>query len=269
MTACHRLVSEGVDLSAYNLAEMAADVEDLRIALGVDRWNLGTGVTWSTVLFEVMRRYPEHLRTVILDSPDVPQVDLFSEAIIGIPLRDARTVRGVPRRTELPASCPDLERTFATISSSWARRRPGSRPARGSSRILDSTVVRFLRQLLATGAEDFGSVATLPSIIDSIRAEASHDGNRRWRDRGSRPAGTEPRYAGPGVRPAAFSDGTFYWFSATTNCRSSIGGRSENWPEASRGTRTRTSTARISTRASGGRAAARDPHELVTPISPR
>ena len=39
--ACHdRLESQGVDLSAYNSAEIAADVEDLRLALGVERWNL-------------------------------------------------------------------------------------------------------------------------------------------------------------------------------------------------------------------------------------
>ena len=206
---------------------------------------------------------------MILDSPDVPQVDLFSEAIIG----SRYAMRELSAACRAAPNCrrafPDLERTFATISSSWARRRPGSRLARGSSRSWTARSSASFDSCSPPAPRTSGRWRPpLDHRLDTGRGIACV-GNRRWRDRGSRPAGTEPDgHAGPGVRPAAFSDGTFYWFFATTNCRSSIGGRSENWPEASRGTRTRTSTARISTRASGGRGA-RDPHELVTSISPR
>src|SRR5512132_3470726 len=41
VAACHkRLVDTGIDLSVYNLAEMAADVEDVRTALAIDEWTL-------------------------------------------------------------------------------------------------------------------------------------------------------------------------------------------------------------------------------------
>jgi len=212
VTACHdRLVTDGVDLSAYNLAEMAADIEDVRIALGVDRWNLGTGGTWSTVLFEVMRLYPEHLRAVILDSPDVPQVDLFSEAIIGT----RYAMRELSAACRSVSSCrrafPDLERILRQDLLELGQMPAGIQSAKGELTILDSTVIRFLRQLLATGAEDFGSVAPLPSIIDSLRAEVSHE---RGIVAGAIEDPSQPvlslGYAGPGVRPAAFSDGTFY-----------------------------------------------------------
>ena len=41
IAACHdRLVSQEVDLSAFDLQEIAADAEDLRNALAIDRWNV-------------------------------------------------------------------------------------------------------------------------------------------------------------------------------------------------------------------------------------
>lgn len=70
MTKCHdRLIAEGIDLSAYNSRENAADVEDLRLALGYEQWNL-FGVSYGTRLaLTVMRHFPGGLRSVVLDSP--------------------------------------------------------------------------------------------------------------------------------------------------------------------------------------------------------
>src|SRR5262245_10586303 len=82
--ACHdRLAADGVDLADYNVAEMAADVEDLRIALGYDSVNLLTYGTASEVLYEVLRTYPDHIRSAVLDSPQAPNVDRFTQAVVG------------------------------------------------------------------------------------------------------------------------------------------------------------------------------------------
>jgi len=54
-----RLVSEGVNLAAYRSAESAADVNDLRLALGYDAWNIH-GVSYGTRLaLTVMRERGE------------------------------------------------------------------------------------------------------------------------------------------------------------------------------------------------------------------
>ena len=75
-----RLVTERVDLSAYNTNENAADVEDLRRALGIDRWNL-YGISYGTRLaLAVMRDYPAGVRSVVLDSAYPPQVIPLQEA---------------------------------------------------------------------------------------------------------------------------------------------------------------------------------------------
>ena len=64
--------AQGVDLGAYNLREVAADAEDLRIALGIERWNLRGLGSGSRIAFEILRRYGEHVRAVWLDSPEIP-----------------------------------------------------------------------------------------------------------------------------------------------------------------------------------------------------
>ncbi|MCA9904902.1 MAG: alpha/beta fold hydrolase, partial [Anaerolineae bacterium] len=67
--ACRdRLVADGVNLQAYNSAENAADVADLRVALGYDEWNL-YGISYGTRLAQtIVRDYPQGIRSVILDS---------------------------------------------------------------------------------------------------------------------------------------------------------------------------------------------------------
>lgn len=67
--ACRqRLEKEGINLSAYNSAESAADIEDLRKVLGYEEWNL-YGVSYSTrLMLTVMRDHPEGIRSVLLDS---------------------------------------------------------------------------------------------------------------------------------------------------------------------------------------------------------
>ncbi len=80
ISQCHdRLVAEGIDLAQYNSQENAADVADLRVALGIDEWNL-LGISYGTRLAEtIMRDHPEGVRSVILDSTYTPDVDLFAE----------------------------------------------------------------------------------------------------------------------------------------------------------------------------------------------
>jgi pimeloyl-ACP methyl ester carboxylesterase len=72
-------VEEGVNLAAYTSASNAADVNDLRLALGYSEWNL-SGVSYGTRLaLTVLRDFPGGVRRVILDSVYPPQVDLYAE----------------------------------------------------------------------------------------------------------------------------------------------------------------------------------------------
>jgi pimeloyl-ACP methyl ester carboxylesterase len=78
--ACGENLARVADLTAYNSAASAADVNDLRLALGYDRINLW-GVSYGTRLaLTVMRDHPEGLRSVVLDSVYPPDVDLYVES---------------------------------------------------------------------------------------------------------------------------------------------------------------------------------------------
>ena len=68
--------SQGINLAAYNSGESAADVNDLRLALGYKQVNL-YGISYGTRLaLNVMRDYPEGIRSVIIDSVFPPQANL-------------------------------------------------------------------------------------------------------------------------------------------------------------------------------------------------
>jgi pimeloyl-ACP methyl ester carboxylesterase len=82
VSACHdRLVAQGIDLSAFDLREIAADAEDLRVALGVDRWNVMALGTTSRIALEYLRDHPDHVRAAVLDGPEWPGVDPFVESV--------------------------------------------------------------------------------------------------------------------------------------------------------------------------------------------
>lgn len=67
--ACRdRLRAQGVDLGQYDTVANANDVADIRVAMGIDAWNI-YGVSYGTTLaLEVMRSHPEGVRAVVLDS---------------------------------------------------------------------------------------------------------------------------------------------------------------------------------------------------------
>ncbi|SEW56344.1 alpha/beta hydrolase [Chitinophaga arvensicola] len=69
-TQCRkRLVAQGIDLSAYNTIESAADINDLRKLLHIDSLNL-LGVSYSGgLMLTVARNHPEAVRLMILNSP--------------------------------------------------------------------------------------------------------------------------------------------------------------------------------------------------------
>ena len=73
-----RLVGQGIDLSAYHSAASAADLNDLRMALGYEKLNL-YGVSYGTRLaLTMMRDFPTAARSAVLDSVYPLQVNLYT-----------------------------------------------------------------------------------------------------------------------------------------------------------------------------------------------
>jgi len=81
LEACRdQLLGQGIDLSAYNTAESAADVADLRRALGIESWVI-YGISYGTRLaLTVLRDHGEGVSAAILDSVLPLEVDFIGES---------------------------------------------------------------------------------------------------------------------------------------------------------------------------------------------
>lgn len=73
-----RLLAQGVDLSAYHSAASAADLNDLRLALGYERLNLYAVSYGTRLALTLMRDYPRAVRSAVLDSTYPLQVNLYT-----------------------------------------------------------------------------------------------------------------------------------------------------------------------------------------------
>lgn len=107
-----RLLAQGIDLSAYNSAASAADLDDLRLALGYEKLNL-YGVSYGTRLaLTMIRDHPEAVRSAVLDSTYPLQVNLYT----ALAPNAERAFNAFFDRCAADASCagnyPDLRAAF-------------------------------------------------------------------------------------------------------------------------------------------------------------
>ncbi|MGE5250448.1 MAG: alpha/beta fold hydrolase [Bacteroidota bacterium] len=73
-----RLLAQGIDLSAYNSAASAADLNDLRQALGYEKLDLYAVSYGTRLALTLMRDYPQAVRSAVLDSVYPLQVNLYT-----------------------------------------------------------------------------------------------------------------------------------------------------------------------------------------------
>ena len=113
LLACRtRLANAGINLAAYTSAANAADLADLRTALGYAEWNLyGTSYGTRLALTE-LRDHPQGIRSVVIDSVYPPQVDLTAE----IPTNASRALELLFSTCAADAGCnkayPNLKQVF-------------------------------------------------------------------------------------------------------------------------------------------------------------
>ncbi len=169
--ACHdRLISEGVNLQAYNSLENAADVADLRVALGYDEWNL-FGISYGTRLaLTVMRDHPEGVRSVVIDSVYPPEVSSWEE--YGQNTVDVfnKLFAGCAADSECDSAYPNLEQDFNNTVEQLnlePAQYTGTDSASGESIDREMSGDEFIDrvfQLLYSSA----SIPYLPSVITEV-----------------------------------------------------------------------------------------------------
>jgi len=103
---CHdRIVAQGIDPADFSVEAAAADAEDLRIALGLDRWDLLTKGTTSRIAAEYLRRFGTHVHAAFLSQVELPGMDPLALSMRGT--REALAALGSACRGD-----PRCERAF-------------------------------------------------------------------------------------------------------------------------------------------------------------
>lgn len=117
MARCRRRYDEaGIDVSSFGSRAMAADAEDLMLALGYERWNI-FGLSYGTRVAQVTLRDLDssRVRSVVLDSVGPLRAFLFTEMAANLD----RALDGLFRACEQDSACaaayPDLEATFVDL----------------------------------------------------------------------------------------------------------------------------------------------------------
>jgi pimeloyl-ACP methyl ester carboxylesterase len=111
--ACRaRLEASGVDRREYGAADVARDLADLRVTLGIRRWNVMALSAGGEAALELMRLDASGIRAAVLDSiitrAWVPWADWWT---VGKRLLD-KLFRDCTAQAECAAAYPDLERRF-------------------------------------------------------------------------------------------------------------------------------------------------------------
>jgi len=177
VAACHRRLTDGgIDLSAYNLTEMAADAENLRQALGIDMWNVITYGTAARIAMEMLRTAPGPIRTVTLDSPELPGADPQVTAVQGTRDAIAAVLDACADDSACGAKYPHVRESFDRalsavdgnpVTVTLADQPPDGRTV--SVRVDAAMLVRIVRQMLSEGA-GLRHPRAVPRMLDAVLA---------------------------------------------------------------------------------------------------
>lgn len=171
--ACRRrLTDEGVDLDDYDTTTSADDAEDLRVALGVERWNL-FGVSYGTTLaLQTARAHPEAVRSVVVDSVYPTTESNAASAVVASADRAFDAVyEACAADPACAAAHPDLDGALAEIAARFdAAPHPTSttHPLTGEEGPLLITGKDILSGLFQA-LYDAGFIPLVPSLLTDLR----------------------------------------------------------------------------------------------------
>jgi pimeloyl-ACP methyl ester carboxylesterase len=172
ITTCRdQLMKQGIDLSQYNSARIASDMEALRKALGVKQWNVWGASYGTRLAFTMARYYPASVRTLVLDAPYLPEDQEVLEDVRGVDV----TLNRIFSKCATDAACsskyPDLRNRFLAALTRL-RQQPLSI---GKEQRDDSALLNFITKTLYGGAYPYFEVR-VQTVVAYMDAAARGDG---------------------------------------------------------------------------------------------
>ncbi len=124
MDQCRAALEANANLALYTTDLATADLDDVRAALGYDRINLYGASYGSRAALDYMRRYPDRVRTAVLDAVAGPELVLFDQ----MPVDGQRSLDMLFTRCEAEEDCrtafPNLAEEYQTILDRLATAQP-------------------------------------------------------------------------------------------------------------------------------------------------
>ncbi len=115
MQTCAEQLAENADLTQYTTDDHIADLDAVRAALGYDQINLYGASYGTRAAMTYARRYPQQVRTLILDSVVGPELILFQQ----MPRDGQRALEMLFARCAADTDCqthfPELEQEYADL----------------------------------------------------------------------------------------------------------------------------------------------------------
>jgi len=174
-----RLIAQGINLAAYTLAESAADVNDLRLALGYNQVNLYGFSYGSLLATAIMWTYLTTVRSVVLDSVLPPGVDLVQEKPSCLQSGLDALLAGCVTDAACQAAYPALTTHFYAVLD-----RLHSQPVTVTVTVADTTQTVVVDDLLFLNHLFFqlqiGALSTLPRQIEAAFAGDYEGPALRW-----------------------------------------------------------------------------------------
>jgi pimeloyl-ACP methyl ester carboxylesterase len=114
-TCANRVKATNANLTAYTTAAVAADLEDLRLALGYKQWNIMAFYNGSRLALTMMRDYPQDIRSVIMDSVVPLQANPLAEWGVNVEIMFDRLFQHCTEDEQCNKAFPQLKSTFYAL----------------------------------------------------------------------------------------------------------------------------------------------------------
>ena len=168
-----RLRGDGVEPADFDSEAAAADLEDLRMAMGVDSWSgAGSYGTQSRVLFRYLDDFPGRLQAAWLDSPWFPDTDDLTGGALGTRSALAELFAACSADRRCRSRYPRLEQAWDRALVGTGARPLTGRGESGDGRVRvvvdDAKLLRFVRYSL--GGEGPSNLSWLPRVITDAAA---------------------------------------------------------------------------------------------------
>lgn len=162
-----RLVAQGIDLPAYNTKESVEDINDLRLALGLDSLNL-VGISYSGgLMLSVAQVHPEAVRLLLLNSP-LPAFVTYEESALNN-INEALEQVFANCAADSSAAYKDLKTRFQRYFTNLGNRRFLIRYQEKKG--MDSITIRYGKQELLDAVINrlnTAQVKSVPFVISEI-----------------------------------------------------------------------------------------------------